>query len=383
MSSLVRATTSLWRLGIIGILIAYPGAASAQPQYAITTLVDVPNVYSAWAHGINDNGQIVGGMKVLNDAPTWAWRQDGGTIVAALRQAVFLRPTLSGYMVVRYRPYSTVLDRTRVVHGGAAQPIRNPLLNGDERGVYGAAANEAGIVVGSVRDGLWSGPFAFAWQNGVTTLLEANGGLSSDAADVNDLGVIAGAIRPPQAWGLRPAIWQGGVPTLIGSFDGVSVAINNANQVIGNRYSDIGSFFWSDGIMTDNVCPAGLECRAVDLNESGQVLLGIQGAVDQAVIFHDGAWHSLGTLGAGVAMRPYALNDSGDAVGSSAPGGDYRNPRAFAYLKGVLHDLNDLVPSDSGWTRLGIALDINNHGQIVGVGLKDGRPQPFLLTPAE
>jgi len=119
MSSLVRTTTSLWRLGIIGILIAYPGAASAQPQYAITTLVDVPNVYSAWAHGINDNGQIVGGMKVLNDAPTWAWRQDGGTIVAALRQAVFLRPTLSGYMVVRYRPYSTVLDRTRVVHGVA------------------------------------------------------------------------------------------------------------------------------------------------------------------------------------------------------------------------------------------------------------------------
>ena len=49
----------------------------------------------------------------------------------------------------------------------------------------------------------------------------------------------------------------------------------------------------------------------------------------------------------------------------------------------ILQDLNDLVPSDSGWTRLGIALDINNHGQIVGVGLKDGRPQPFLLMLAE
>jgi probable HAF family extracellular repeat protein len=43
-------------------------------------------------------------------------------------------------------------------------------------------------------------------------------------------------------------------------------------------------------------------------------------------------------------------------------------------------DLNNLTPPDSGWL-LTEAKDINDAGQIVGIGIVDGRQHAFLLTP--
>jgi hypothetical protein len=55
---------------------------------------------------------------------------------------------------------------------------------------------------------------------------------------------------------------------------------------------------------------------------------------------------------------------------------------AFIYKDGTLRDLNELIPSSDGWV-LDEAYDINESGQIVGYGRKDGTYQrrAFLLTP--
>jgi hypothetical protein len=45
-----------------------------------------------------------------------------------------------------------------------------------------------------------------------------------------------------------------------------------------------------------------------------------------------------------------------------------------------LIDLNDCVPGDTGWI-LECARAINGKGEIVGVGLIDGRRHAFLLHP--
>lgn len=47
-----------------------------------------------------------------------------------------------------------------------------------------------------------------------------------------------------------------------------------------------------------------------------------------------------------------------------------------------MNDLNDLLPSGSGWTLL-TAADVNNTGQIVGYGQINGQGQDhaFLMTP--
>ena len=43
-------------------------------------------------------------------------------------------------------------------------------------------------------------------------------------------------------------------------------------------------------------------------------------------------------------------------------------------------DLNDLVDLPAGWT-LTYAADINDAGQIVGHGIKNGLKRAYLLTP--
>ena len=49
------------------------------------------------------------------------------------------------------------------------------------------------------------------------------------------------------------------------------------------------------------------------------------------------------------------------------------------YEKGVLIDLNSLIPASSGWV-LTEARGINESGQIVGTGVLNGQERAFLLT---
>lgn len=58
-------------------------------------------------------------------------------------------------------------------------------------------------------------------------------------------------------------------------------------------------------------------------------------------------------------------------------------PFAALWIEGKLYDLNDLIPKDSGWDNLEEANDINERGQIVGRGMKDGNQHAFLLNPVE
>jgi hypothetical protein len=56
------------------------------------------------------------------------------------------------------------------------------------------------------------------------------------------------------------------------------------------------------------------------------------------------------------------------------------SPRAFLWQDGVTVDLNDLIPTNSGW-QLCEAAAINDAGQIAGTGLRNGRTRAFFLDP--
>ncbi len=75
----------------------------------------------------------------------------------------------------------------------------------------------------------------------------------------------------------------------------------------------------------------------------------------------------------------WAINNAGQIVGFS-PEPMYQGG-AFLYENGIIQDLNDLIPANSGWT-LTFAQDINNAGQIVGHGGYNGQGLVFLLTPS-
>jgi probable HAF family extracellular repeat protein len=126
---------------------------------------------------------------------------------------------------------------------------------------------------------------------------------------------------------------------------------------------------------------------AFDINNAGQVV-GVMGGNDdgsgQAFLISGGVVQDLGKVSPGHNYaKASAVNNAGHIVGVSSPSFfSSSGERAFIFRDGVMQDLNNLIAADSGWV-LASAVDINDAGQIVGNGFKDGQPKAFLLTPTQ
>ena len=104
--------------------------------------------------------------------------------------------------------------------------------------------------------------------------------------------------------------------------------------------------------------------------------------VSHGFMWQNGELFDLGSLGGSVGAAS-AINDNGQIVGLSLIGdacGSALHP--FLWQEGVMIDLNDVIPEDSGWLYIENAVAINNAGQIVGQGwTEDFHEHAFLLTP--
>jgi probable HAF family extracellular repeat protein len=85
----------------------------------------------------------------------------------------------------------------------------------------------------------------------------------------------------------------------------------------------------------------------------------------------------LGTLPGDAGSEARAINVAGDVVGRGIP--DLGTSQAVLWRDGAAVDLNTLITA-AGWI-LTSATGINDAGQIVGAGLRDGQIRAFLLTP--
>lgn len=95
---------------------------------------------------------------------------------------------------------------------------------------------------------------------------------------------------------------------------------------------------------------------------------------------HDGSRLPLGTLGGAFSVA-HSINNSGQVVGGSLTEGN-ETFHAFLFTEGGMYDLNQLLVDAPDWELLQ-AVGINDQGQIVGVGLRDGQDHGFLLNPTE
>ena len=241
--------------------------------------------------------------------------------------------------------------------------------------------------------------FIFDRGTSTSTVLGTLGGRDSQALGINNAGQVVGwshiAGVPPAASGDEHAfLFQNGIMQDLGTQTTApgtwASNINETGQVSGwargssPTSSDHGSFFYSGGVFQFFAANS----QAWDINSAGQVVGGIGGADDgtgRAFLFSGGVVQDLG--------KPYpdhkyaianAINNAGQIVGLSRPSFLFfsEGNRAFVFSDGIIQDLNNLIAANSGWVLEG-AVDINDAGQIVGNGLKDGAPRAFLLTPTQ
>ena len=191
------------------------------------------------------------------------------------------------------------------------------------------AINNEGVVVG-YSPVISGSSHAWLWDpdTGITDI-DTTG--YSNAFDINDNEIVVGRFGSPAHY---PAFWQDGVMTPIGTSTGQAQGINNQNQIVGAH--DGHAFLWEDSSMTDLGTIGTAHSDAKAINENDQVVgqLTFQGGVEHAMFWQDGE----------------------------------------------MYDLNDLINPDSSFI-LTNAFDINDSGQIVGVGTFDGEKYAFLLNP--
>lgn len=285
-------------------------------------------------------------------------------------------------------------------------------------GVQGAAwdINNAGEITGHADVSPTNFHAFLRDTNGILQDLGTLGGASSAGRRINELGRVAGwsmeGLYNPDPTDPQAMFWDGTNMMDLGTagnyLSSQSYGINGEDQVVGFTFHwdpapRWWSFIWED-LNTNGATDPG-EMRvlgtlgggystAYGINNSGQVVgwASDTGGHNRAFLItptggvwknpsSDIDWHNdlmtnLGTLG-GDSSEARAITGDGRIVGYSTTTSGVTH--AFIWRGGEMTDLNDLVPSNSGW-ELNTAFDINEVGEIVGYGTVGGTQRGYLLT---
>jgi probable HAF family extracellular repeat protein len=253
--------------------------------------------------------------------------------------------------------------------------------------------------------------FGFVWQNGVMTALPTLGGNYSFGTAANNLGQAVGwaetathdpSCVAPQVLDYKAVVWgpQKGQVHVLPALPGDAVA--GAAQI--NENGDVVGFSGPCGVPTGAVGAHVVVWRngsvfglpglggvmnnvAFGINNAGQIAGQSDppgDATTYAVLWQNGAITNLGTLPGDVTSVANDINARGQIVGVSCDA-NY-NCRAFLWDKGVMMDLNSLIPSDSP-LYLTWGGGINDNGEIAGTAVVKNNPNPnattaFLPVPA-
>jgi probable HAF family extracellular repeat protein len=306
-------------------------------------------------------------------------------------------------------PRAFVIDAGKVrTPGGEAKPDSGDAFDG---GSFATAVNRRGAVVGAAR----TSPYdpdrrkAFLYEPAAgkgkerRVVLGTLGGVNSVAYGINEAGQIVGEAEA-----------QGGIPraflyeqgkmrdlgTLGGSRSGAR-AINERGQIVGWAETADGTaraFRWGGDRIEPLALPEGaLSAQAFAVNAAGEAA----GRVEVAKgVFRAAVWDTRGAVTVlplppgmpeDASAEAFALDNQGRIVGSVQAPAPEEPPtetapspppqtKAVLWQAGRVYDLNERLPARSGWT-LEAATGINDRGEIVGEGRKEGKKRAFRISP--
>ncbi len=261
--------------------------------------------------------------------------------------------------------------------------------------IFATSINNKGAIVGGgltatgqaafISDGNTISDLPITYCNNITFC-------SASVEDINDSGTVAISYD-----GYLGFIQQSdGTTTQLLSARGVfNIAVNNQDQVVGSAVftggSAVGLFSGNTtGRQTTLVAAAEPESfyrlnrsSANDINDvgdivgSGLVSTSINDSALEATLWTNPSTPgvSLGTLG-GENSEALGINNSQQIVGTSTLT-DSSTQHAFLWEDGNLIDLNSLVDPGIGW-ELTSAFEINNNGDIIGIGNFNGEQRGFI-----
>lgn len=219
---------------------------------------------------------------------------------------------------------------------------------------------------------------------------------SSVAWDVNNFGVVVGqaSLGPGFAKGF---VWDsadggriaGGSTSYMG---GANRGINDSGVLVGSGFffGDPDDAFLSrpddhGGYQDSDIAPPGYNLSiATDISNTdicvGFTSAGVEEGWQAAIFKGRGEVQLLGTLEGLENSEANAVNDAGMIVGYAWDNDFEVDSAAWAWVDGVMYDLNDFMTEGSGFVRLLQATDVNDHGDIVGYGmLSDGSLSGFVI----
>ena len=245
--------------------------------------------------------------------------------------------------------------------------------------------NGSGRIVGGAETTTPNVFRAFLFTGGTMTDLGTLGGSSSFATGINNAGHIVGSSNIPTSEShafLRDSVTMRDLGTLGGSSSEAN-GINSGGQIVGNsQVAGNGSrrAFLYDGVMRDLGTLGGQNSNATAINDAGQVVgySQLAGQTDDHAFLYSG--DRMQELSPSTVSTAWSINNTGHIVGSMAI--SPTRSHAFRYCEGTLTDLNTLIPAGAG--ELLDAFDINDQGEIVGIGTMTASPgleQAVVLTP--
>jgi probable HAF family extracellular repeat protein len=364
-----------------------PGDPYIQHAYhwkgsALQDLGALPGGYNSWAQAISANGLVTGLSETGAFDPLTGWP----SVHAALWQN------------------NQVIDVGTV--GGGYESL-------------GAGVNSQGQVVGSslntIPDSFWffsTQARAFSWRRGVIQDLGTLGtGTDAFAYWVNEKGQVAGSsytnttVNPVLTYctafqietpTMDPFLWDNDTMTDLGTLGGtcgLPNAMNNRGQVTG--VSDLAgdvyyhAFLWSKpGPMQDLGTLGGFTSLANWLNDAGDVVGGsftttATNSPFHAFLWRNGVMMDLAKSSTECSMA-LGINSRDQIVGFSCD-----SPNALLWDNGKEINLNVFNSPGSGLKRLELAYNINESGEITGLGVPAGCQdvfscgQPFVLVPCD